>query len=103
MADDQFIVAAAAAAVHARDHRHPPEAACPGHDIEVVSFGPTNAKWFCHCHGLESELMPYTQAHAAAREHHGHGHEHEPGPTPDGRNRRSADGSLGLRTRPLGT
>ncbi len=76
MADDQLIVAAAAAAVHARDHRHPSGAPCPGHDLEVVSFGPKNAKWFCHCHGLESELMPYSQAHAAAREHRDHGLEH---------------------------
>ncbi len=82
MANEQLIVAAAAAAVHARDHQHPSDAHCTGHDVEVVSFGPRNAKWFCHCHGLESELMPYARAHAAANEHRDQGHERRPGPTP---------------------
>jgi hypothetical protein len=74
MAIDHFVVVAATAAVHARDHRHPSDAPCPGHDIEAVSFGPQNAKWFCHCHGLESELMPQSEARAAAAEHRGQGH-----------------------------
>ncbi len=74
MANLQFVVVAATAAVHARDHRHPVDAPCPAHDIEVVSFGWANAKWFCHCHGLESELMPQFKARAAAVGHSGQRH-----------------------------
>lgn len=79
---EQLIVAAAAAAVHARDHEHSYDSDCPGHDIEVICFGPVNAKWFCHCHGLESNLMPRFEASHAAHDHAGHAHRPRTIPAP---------------------